>query len=124
MYPPLFAVLKDNTAVSALLGGDPYRVFVPGEAPEGIKLAYLTWQTIGGVPENYLGDKPDVDNFVTQLDAYAKTLTEARAVAKAVRDAVEAVAYVTQWLGENREPDTRLFRVSFQVDWITDRSIN
>lgn len=124
MYPPVFETLKNNTAVAALLGGSPFRVFVPGEAPQETKNTYLVWQMIGGQPENYVGDLPDLDSYTVQMDVYAATLSDARAVAKAVRDAIEPVAYVAGWLGESREVDTRLYRVSFQVDWITDRSIN
>lgn len=124
MYPPVFATLKNNTAVAALLGGNPFRVFVPGEAPQSVESAYLVWQVIGGQPENYVGDSPDTDTHTVQMDVYAAQLSDARAVAKAVRDAIEPVAYVTGWLGESRESDTRLYRVSFQVDWISDRTIN
>lgn len=129
MYPPVFATLKNDTAVAALLGGNPFRVFVPGEAPQGSspqtpQPTYLVWQIIGGQPENYVGDVPDTDTHTVQMDVYAAQLSDARAVAKAVRDAIEPVAYVTGWLGESREVDTRLYRVSFQVDWITNRSIN
>ena len=129
MYPPVYDTLKGNTAVVALLGGNPFRVFVPGEAPQGTtpqqpQPSYLVWQVIGGLPDNYLGDVPDYDTFTIQMDVYADALSKARAVAKAVRDAIEPVAYITGWLGESRELDTRLYRVSFQVDWITNRSIN
>lgn len=125
MYPPVYSTLEASADVVALLGSaSRLRVFVPGEAPQETKLSYLVWQTIGGVPENYIGTLPDLDTFAVQLDAYAATLGEARAIAKVVRDAIEPVAYITGWLGEGKDVDTRLYRVSFQVDWITNRSAN
>lgn len=122
MFPPVFETLNASAPVVALLGAAPLRVFVPGEAPQETKQNYLTWQIVSGLPENYIGQVPDTDTHTVQLDIYAATLSDARAIAKVVRDAIEPVAYVTGWLGESRELDTRLYRVSFQVDWITNRS--
>ena len=34
----------------------------------------------------------------------------------------EPVAYVAGWRGEGREPDTNLYRYTFDVDWLTPRS--
>lgn len=124
MYPPVFETLEGSAPVAALLGGTPFRVFVPGEAPQEITASYLVWQIIGGLPGNLLNSVPDTDTHTVQMDVYAQTVTAARAIAKVVRDAIEPVAYITGWLGESRELDTRLYRVSFQVDWITNRSIN
>lgn len=124
MYPPVFETLKDSAPVAALLGGTLFRVFVPGEAPQQTQLSYLVWQVIGGQPANYLNEAPDNDLHTIQMDVYANTLSNSRAIAKVVRDAIEPVAYITGWLGESKELDTRLYRVSFQVDWITNRSIN
>jgi hypothetical protein len=42
-------------------------------------------------------------------------------VALALRDAIEPAAYITAWLGEAIDPDTKNNRFSFQVDWIVLR---
>ena len=42
-------------------------------------------------------------------------------MALALRDAIEPVAYITAWLGESIDPDTKNNRFSFQVDWIVLR---
>lgn len=124
MYPPVFETLKNNTDVVALLGSNPLRVYVPGEADQDTVRPYLTWQIVSGLPENVLDKVPDIDSHTVQMDAYARTLSEARAVVKAVRNAIEIFAYITGWLGESKEVDTRLYRVSFQVDWFTQRNSN
>ncbi|MNO31434.1 hypothetical protein D3C76_214080 [compost metagenome] len=121
MFPPIFAVCAASPAVTALLGAGPVRLYLAGEAPQDVVKPYAVWQLAGGVPENYLGDRPDMDGYTTQIDVYAATASSARAVAKALRDAVEAVAYVVAWRGESRDTETKNYRYSFDVDWLTPR---
>lgn len=121
MYPPIFATCKASSAVTALLGTSPVRLYPFGEAPQGVARPYAVWQGIGGSPENYLGQTSDVDLFSLQVDVYADSVDAARAVAAALRDAIEPVAHIVGWRGESREPDTNFFRYSFDVDWYVDR---
>ncbi len=125
MFPPLFATLLAKPAVTAIFGTSPMRVYPFGEAPAkgttGYLLPYAVFQGVSGVPSNYLGEVPDSDDFTQQIDVYAVTLTAARNGAKAIRDAIEPVAYIAGWNGENKDPDTGNFRYSFDVDWITLR---
>lgn len=125
MFPPLFATLFASTAVKAIFGSTPLRVYAVGEAPAkgqpGYAVPYVVFQTIYGSPENYLGEAPDMDGWGVQVDVYALTLTAAREGAKALRDALEPVAYVVAWNGESREDDTKLFRYSFDVRFLMPR---
>lgn len=121
MFPPIFATCAAAPGVTALLGASPTRLYPFGEAPHGVACPYAVWQTVGGVPENYLGDRPDIDSFSLQVDVYAETGASARAVAVALRDAIEPNAHITRWGGESRDPETGRYRVSFDVDWLTHR---
>lgn len=125
MYPPLFATLNASTAVKALLGTAPLRVYLFGEAPQPgaatYALPYATWQTVAGSPENYLAGAPDTDGFSVQIDVYASAPTPTRNAAKAIRDALEPVAYVAGYRGEGREAETNLYRYTFDVDFLTPR---
>lgn len=121
-YPPLFEVCAASSAVRAVLGSNPVRLFLFGEAPQNVVTPYAVWQTIGGLPENYLGNVPDVDRFSLQIDVYANSATEARSVVESLRDAIEPVAYVTGWRGEARDTETKKFRSGFDVDWMVKRS--
>lgn len=120
MFPPVFDTLKNVPAVKAVLGSS-IRVFPHGMAPENVLKPYAVFQIVTGDPENYLADLPDVDNFTTQIDVYAETVASAANAARAIRDAIEPVAYVAAWRGQFKDPDTNLFRYSFDVDWITPR---
>lgn len=118
MFPPIFTVCAADPAVTAVLGANPVRLFPAGEAPEGVEYPYAVWQTIYGAPENLLGDAPGADGWGLQVDVYASTLSAARVVAEAIRDAVEEVAYIAAWRGESRDSETRNYRYSFDIDWL------
>jgi len=110
MFPPLFKAAAASAEVKALLGSNPVRVYPFGEAEEGTALPYAAWQIISGSPENYLSGKPDVD-------VYGATAASTRAAATALRDALEGVAYLVAYNGENRDRDTKNYRVSFDLEW-------
>lgn len=121
MYPPIFSVCSSDSGVQALLGVNPTRLYPFGEAAQGVTLPYAVWQTVGGSPENYINQVPDVDSLSIQVDIYAATPTSARAAAAALRDAIEPIAHITRWGGEVRDPDTNHYRLSFDVDWWINR---
>lgn len=124
-YPPVFTLAAASSAVTALLGSSPCRVWAFGLGPdtptEFYQKPYAVWQQVGGLPENYLDRVPDADNWSVQVDVYAESIDQARAVALALRDAYEPHAYITNWNGESRDPDTKNYRVSFDVDFIVLR---
>ena len=107
--------------MQAVFGTAPVRVFPAGRAPEGAVLPYAVWQIFGGVPENYTSGAPDADSFSVQVDVYAKTVSEVRAGAEAIRDAVEPYAYITAWRGESIDQTTKNYRYSFDINFITQR---
>lgn len=121
MFPPIFQVAAADPGVTALLGTGPVRFYPFGTAPEGVTLPYAVWQLVAGSPENYLAGRPDIDGFTLQIDVYAATGSSARAVGKALRDAIELNAYIVRWGGESRDNETNRYRLSFDVDWLTPR---
>ena len=108
-YPPIFETCAADAGVVALLGesGGALRLYPAGSAPQGAAKPYAVWQFVGGGPENYLGGRPDIDRFALQVDAYADTLSAARAIADAIEEAVELLAYVTAFRGEEKDLETR-----------------
>lgn len=121
MNPPLFTIVSGNSLVSSIFGTNPVRVLPFGSADENTILPYAVWQVVAGLPENYLGNLPDADTFLTQIDVYAKTGTVARNGAKALRDALEPHAYIVSWRGESKDQTTGNFRYSFDINFITAR---
>lgn len=123
MYPPIFAPVDGSTACRALLraSGGPTRFYQFGMAPQYPTRPYAVWQRVGGSPENYLGQVPDMDGYEVQVDVYAVTADVVRAVALAIRDAIEPVCHITAWLGESRDPETGNYRFSFEASFMTPR---
>jgi hypothetical protein len=121
MYPPIYATCSDDSGVQAALGTNPCRLYPFGQSVQGGSKPYAVWQIIGGSPENYLDTIPDIDSMGVQVDVYATSVTDARAAAVALRDAIEPVAYITRWGGEMYEVETKLYRVTFDVDWFVHR---
>ncbi|MGQ2994283.1 DUF3168 domain-containing protein [Variovorax sp.] len=124
MYPPIFPTIRASAAVRALLGEDPVRFYQFGQAPQGVKCPYAVWRRVGGLPENFIDTPPDADSFTLQVDVYAsgpQGAQVARNVALALRDPIERVAYITNWLGESTDPQTSNPTFTFQVDWIVPR---
>lgn len=121
MLPPIFSVCAASPAVTALLGTGPVRLYPFGDAPQGVVYPYATWQVITGNPENYLAGRPDTDGWTLQLDVYAATGSAATAAMAALRDAIEPHAVITRWGGTERNPDTKAYRISCDIDWFTHR---
>ena len=121
MFAPIFEKAAADPASTALLGTAPTRLFHAGEAPEGVAYPYATWTQIGGSPENYISNRPDIDSYAIQVDVWAKTLGSARNVASALRDVIETHAHITRWGGESRDPETGSYRISFDADWYVHR---
>ena len=121
MYPPLFAIVSIDNNVQSLFGTNPVRVFPFGGAPENVTFPYSVWQVVGGTPENYMGNSPDMDTFLVQVDVYAKTASSARSGAEVLRDALQEHAHVVSWLGESQDQTTKNYRYSFDVNFLTAR---
>lgn len=122
MLPPIQEVVMNDPAVRVLLGNDPTRFYSFGSAPEGETRPYATWQIVNGTPENYINDRPDIDDMGVQVDIYALTMVEAVAVAEKIRDAIEDQSHITLWRGMGKDEATRLYRFLFISDWLTARN--
>lgn len=119
---PVYQLATASPDVLALLGTTPTRFYPFGEAEEGVETPYAVWQLVYGSPYNLLGDAPREDSFGIQIDCYADTGDDASELSDALRESFEGDGYVVAFNGEWREADTRLFRVSFTVAFISARA--
>lgn len=123
MYPPVLELATESEAVLAILGSAPTRLWPFAIAPQKGVVPYAVHQLVYGTPENTLSCTPSEDNFGIQFDCYAENASGARAVAAALRDAYEQTQNtVIAWNGEDWEPSTSLYRVSFTVEFWTPRA--
>lgn len=121
MNAPIFSICAASLVVQGVIGTNPVKFFPAGDVPAGTQRPYATYQNIGGQPENYLADVPDVDQFIIQVSCYADTQGGAHQVALALRDAIEPHAYISAWRGDGRDPVTKSYSYIFDVDWIVSR---
>ncbi len=112
----LFALVKASPECTVLIGSNPVRFFEFGQAPQLKQAPYATFQHITGTPYNNLNGPAVADHITTQIDVWADSSTQCKAVANAIREAIENNCHVTSWLGTNKEGET--FRTTFTVQFI------
>lgn len=117
MLPPVYP-LVNVPAVRAIApdGVSNVRVYPFGEAPQTIASPYATWQYVSGVPANQLQGRPQVDQVRVQFDAYGTTGAQSRALAAALRDAMEGTTHCVLFFDQGRDPDTNAFRITASFD--------
>jgi hypothetical protein len=119
MIPPFATYM--TTAVTSLIGTNPVRFWPFASAPQPPSNLYGTpyavWQLVYGSPENYINQTPDIDSGGYQIDAYATTVSEARAVLYALRDAFEPHGHVVAYNGEEKDIPTGLYRAGMTFDF-------
>lgn len=122
MIPPVFEVLSASAMVKAHLGTPPsMRLYPFGEATQNTLKPYVTWHLISGIPANYLGQLPDMDDFRVQIDVWALTQASAIAVAQAIRDAVEPHAHIVNAGNTTRDTETKNYRYMIDAEFFTER---
>lgn len=119
MLTPIFPIITASSAVTTLLGTSPTRFYPFGEAPQGVTYPYATWTLISGTPENMLDEAPGVDAHRVQVDVWSRESTSCDAVATAVRNALEASAYMVDF-GNDKDPTTGSYRIRMDFEfWIS-----
>jgi hypothetical protein len=102
----LFTLIKDGTT---LIGMDPVRFFEFGTAPELETLPYVTWQEISGTPYNCIEGNPTTDDIKVQIDVWAETATDCRAVSREIRLAIDTHGNIT-FFSNSWDEASRLYR--------------
>lgn len=121
MDVPFYQVCKADPTVLSLLGSPEPRIYPFGTSPQDGTKPYAVYQWIGGDPFNMLNCRPDADQISLQVDVYAPTQSASTTIAKAIRYAIETQCYITLYIGNLRDEDTKLYRTSFQLDWLVNR---
>lgn len=116
----LFPIITADADCRRLLGTKPTRFYPFVNAPQNGSKPYAVWQITNGEPYNQLNCQAAADSYAVQIDVYAQSIDQSRAIAKAIRAALsqDPRNTVTRWAMEDFETDTKLYRVSFDVDFI------
>lgn len=124
MFPPVFAKLKANNAVKAIVGTNPphiWRKRIPDSVARPIRIPYITWFVVVGVPEESLEIIAPLDRVMVQVDCFHTTDSGVQALAQAARDALEPFAVMTGMPVDEKEAETELHHVALQFDWFVGR---
>lgn len=121
METPFYATVAAAPQLHGLLGNPP-RVYPWGENTDNpVQYPYVTFQLVGGSPEAQLAGVSKVDEGTLQVDVWAKTAQDARAVRTALRDVVEPKCRITSWRAEGKDPVTGSHRCGFDCLWTVVR---
>ena len=118
MIPPVYQALRNVPGIVALVAD---RIYGSGEATQGEARPYIVWQIISATPNNNLSEAPEQDDQRVQVDVYAQSESACRQLAKLVRDAIEAQMHIVFGPWNDYEPETKLYRWSFDCTWLLDR---
>lgn len=115
MFPQIFPIIKDSSAVTAIIGSSPVRFYRHGSAPQNVVAPYVTWNVVTGTPENSLDATPRADNYSVQVDCWSDNTGTGSAgvetLAEAVRDALEPFGHMTAVSVDDRDPETMRYRI-------------
>jgi hypothetical protein len=117
MLPPIYSWLN-TSAVQTLVDR---RVYRHGNAPQDTTRPYVTWSLVFGLPDNELSAPPVSDRYTIQIDCWHPEDSGVEELAVAVRDAIEAYAHITGMPVNERDAETKLYRIALQADVLLNR---
>ena len=120
MLPNVQQILSTNSAVTAIVGTSPCRVYLNTIA-QCATMPAVVWSVVDGMTENYNDSISDIDNFRVQIDCWANTAKDADTLANAARAALEPSGHLVSFNGTDFEQDTKRHRVSFDFSIWTNR---
>lgn len=121
MMPPVYELVKNDATVQSLLGGVEPRVYLFGLAPQDVQDPYVVWQNVSGISYPTLSCPPGADMFNIQFDVYGTSSKQVSEVGAAIRNAMERQAVISGYRGTTRDPETRRYRLSFDMEWVVLR---
>lgn len=118
MLQNVYQTLRDNATVVSTVGT---RIYRHGSAPQDVQKPYITWFVVSGQPEDILNAAPPHDRDVIQIDCWSETDTGVETLAYAVRAALDSKLISNRIVVDNRETDTKLYRMALEADFIASR---
>lgn len=118
MFPPVYETLRASADVVQIVG---QRIARHGEISQKETRPYVVWQVVGNDPHVQLSGRPCSDFTTIQIDCYHLGDRDVEVLARAVRDALDAARVVNRIFIDIRDPETKLYRVGLEADFITQR---
>ena len=118
MLPNVYQVLRGNATVVSTVGT---RIYRHGSAPQDVQKPYITWFMVAGTPQDILNAAPCHDRDTIQIDCWSETDNGVETLAYAVRAALDSQLISNRMVINNRETDTKLYRIAIEADFIASR---
>lgn len=118
MLPNVYQTLRGNSTVVSTVGT---RIYRHGSAPQNVQKPYITWFMVAGTPENVLNAAPCSDRDTVQIDCWSESDESIETLAYAVRSALDSNLISNRMVINNRETDTKLYRIAIEADFIASR---
>jgi len=117
MFPRVYRTLRTAEVIAIVSD----RIARHGEIDQDERRPYVVWQIVTGQPHDQLSGPPTSDFTTVQIDCYHEEDEGIEELALAVRAALDAALIVNRVSMNVRDPDTRLYRVSIDADFIEHR---
>lgn len=118
----IFRLLKQSERLTKTLqDGQIFRVFLAGLAPDDVKLPYVVWQQIARTPFNNIGDRPQMDKYLIQIDVYSNDYTQAHDIAQEIERILE-LEYRVRGSRIEQDSMTKHYRVMLEVEMLIPRN--
>lgn len=121
MYPPVYALLRNSSLVAAFFDS---RIYPHGRAPQRVAAPYITWDVLGGTPENTLGEAPLVESYVTRVRIWCDQpdgAVDVYALGEIVRDCLEVEAHMESVPMTGRDEETLRHYLEMEFRFWVDR---
>ena len=121
MYPPIYALLSADSQVAPWVGT---RNYPHGKAPQRVTAPYVTWDVMGGAPDNTLGEAPLSDSYVVRVRLWSEhgDAVDVFAIGAAIRDCLEAEAHMESSPVTGRDEETLRHSLEMQFRFWVDRN--
>lgn len=112
---------QDDDLKKILTDDGTTKVFSGGLAPLNTSSPYVTWQIISKVPTQTIGNKIKNNRSRIQFDIYSDDQEQALNIQALLNQRLQRIGYVLSSFGPLREPETKHYRISQDVSFITGR---
>lgn len=107
MESPVWALLAANPALTAIVPASA--IFKSGYAGEKTLDRYITIQEIGTAPQNYIADRPGIDQFRPTVKVMSRDEGECKRIAEIVRDTLELDGHCIVADGPEFDAEAKVF---------------
>lgn len=112
---------QDDELKKLLTDEEMTKVFSGGIAPLSTSSPYVVWQIISKVPTQTIGNQTKNNRSRIQFDIYSDKERQALEIQNLLNKRLERTGYVISSVGPMCEPETKHYRISQDVSFITGR---